>query len=114
MLQWNTLSRQEQLSEIIEESKQNPVAIFKHSTSCSISSTAKSRLERQWNDNSLGSIKPYYLDLLANRPLSNAIAETFAIRHESPQLLLIQDGKCTYNASHFNIKVEEIQDKVKG
>ena len=112
MLQWNNLLRQEQLSEIIEESKQAPVAIFKHSTSCSISATAKSRLERQWDDSSLSLVKPYYLDLLANRPLSNAIAETFAIRHESPQLLLIQDGKCTYDASHFNIKVDEIKKKV--
>jgi bacillithiol system protein YtxJ len=109
MLQWNNLDREEQLPEIIEESKQSPVIIFKHSTICSISSTAKNRLERQWSDAGVDGIKTYYLDLLAHRPVSNKIAEIFEVRHESPQLLLIRNGKCTYNASHFNIKLDELK-----
>jgi bacillithiol system protein YtxJ len=109
MIHWSALNREEQIQEIIEESKQNPVVIFKHSTSCSISATAKSRLERQWGDNGLAQVKPYYLDLLAYRPVSNLVARTFGIEHESPQLLVIRDGACVFDASHLGIRLEEVK-----
>jgi bacillithiol system protein YtxJ len=112
MMQWHTLNTAEQLEILAEESKTQPVVIFKHSTICSISATAKSRLERQWAEAGLEDVKPYYLDLIAFRPVSNQIAEVFRVRHESPQLLLIQDGVCTYNGSHFNIKVDEIKKRI--
>ncbi len=112
MMQWHTLTSEEQLATLAEESKNQPVVIFKHSTICSISSTAKSRLERQWAEAGFDSVKPYYLDLLRYRPVSNLIADVFRVRHESPQLLLIQDGVCTYNGSHLNIKIDEIKKRV--
>lgn len=108
-MNWHPLTSAEQLDTVIEESKSTPVVIFKHSTSCSISSTAKSRLERQWNGAGLDHIKPYYLDLLRYRPVSNEIAEVFQVQHQSPQLLLIQDGMCTYDASHLSISVDLVK-----
>ena len=109
MINWSSLIREDQIQAIIEESKQKPVVIFKHSTSCSISATAKGRLERQWNESELKEVKPYYLDLLAYRPVSNQVAQVFDIEHESPQLLLIRDGKCVYDASHLGIRLEEVK-----
>lgn len=109
MINWSSLTSEEQIQKIIEESKQTPVVIFKHSTSCSISATAKSRLERQWGDNGLKEVKPYYLDLLVFRPISNQVARTFDVEHESPQLLLIRDGKCIYDASHLGIRLDEVK-----
>src|SRR5690606_26272335 len=111
-MQWEKLNNIAQVEALAEESKQQPVVIFKHSTSCSISATAKSRLERQWSDSGLQNVKPYYLDLLAYRPISNEIAEFFQVRHESPQLLLIQDGMCTYHGSHLNINLGEVKKQV--
>lgn len=112
MIQWQPLNQNTPIESLAEESKEQPIVIFKHSTSCSISSMAKSRLERQWADSNLGKIKPYYLDLLSFRPVSNEIAEFFQVRHESPQLLLIQDGVCTYHASHMGIKLDEVKKLV--
>ena len=109
MIKWSSLTREDQIQDIIEESKQKPVVIFKHSTSCSISATAKGRLERQWGDSELQEVKPYYLDLLAYRPVSNQVAQVFDVEHESPQLLLIRDGKCVYDASHLGIRLEEVK-----
>jgi bacillithiol system protein YtxJ len=109
MVNWSSLTREDQIQDIIEESKQNPVIIFKHSTSCSISATAKGRLERQWSEGDLKAVKPYYLDLLAYRPISNLVARTFDIEHESPQLLLIRNGACVYDASHLGIRLEEVK-----
>ncbi|WP_400193158.1 bacillithiol system redox-active protein YtxJ [Hymenobacter sp. B81] len=108
-MQWIPLTQPEQLTDIVRESAEQPVVIFKHSTSCSISAMAKTRLERQWPDADLGQVKTYYLDLLRYRPISNEIAQQFDVRHESPQLLLIRDGNCHYSASHMNIQLGEIR-----
>ena len=108
-MNWHPLTSEEQLNTLIEESKHTPVVIFKHSTACSISSTAKSRLERQWAGASVDHIKPYYLDLLRYRPVSNEIADVFQVQHQSPQLLLIQDGMCTYDASHLGISIDSMK-----
>lgn len=111
-MQWTPLTQPEQLADIVRESAEHPVVIFKHSTSCSISAMAKSRLERQWSDAGLADVKIYYLDLLRYRPISNQIAADFGVQHQSPQLLLIQNGQCSYDASHMSIQLGEVKKKV--
>lgn len=112
-MNWHPLTSTEQLDEIMEESKSTPVVIFKHSTSCSISATAKSRIERQWDGAGIDHVKPYYLDLLSYRPVSNEVAELLQVQHQSPQVLLVQDGVCTYDASHMNISVDGLKKSIK-
>ena len=108
-MEWIHLTDEEQLSNIIEKSKENPQVIFKHSNRCSISSVALHRLQRA---NQPGEIDFYFLDLIRYRSLSNKIAETFKVRHESPQVLLIKDGKCIFHESHLSIYMHEIIDQV--
>ncbi|GAC1367394.1 MAG: bacillithiol system redox-active protein YtxJ [Hymenobacter sp.] len=108
---WLPLTQPEQLADLAHTSHQQPVLIFKHSTTCSISAAAKSKIERQWADSGL-QLPLYYLDLLRFRPLSAQIAEQFGIRHESPQLLLIQDGECRYDASHMSIRLSDVKSAV--
>jgi bacillithiol system protein YtxJ len=112
MTPWQPLTDTEQLQEIVRESHEQPVLIFKHSTSCSISAAAKGKLERQWADAGLTDTKLYYLDLLRFRSISNDIAKQFGVQHESPQLLLIQDGECRYDASHMSIRLSEVKNAV--
>ncbi len=109
-MNWNKLTTDDQLDLIKEESNRSPVLIFKHSTSCSISHMALSRMERNWNDH-LG-VKPYYLDLLAYKPISNKIESVFGVEHESPQVLLIRNGECIYDASHMAISFAGLQQAV--
>lgn len=108
---WHNLEEIEQLENIKAESSEYPVLIFKHSTRCSISSMAKSRVERAWNFEE-EQIKAYHLDLIAYRDISNQIAETFEVEHESPQVLLIKDGSCIYNASHNAISVNSLESEL--
>lgn len=96
-----------QLNEIINESTENPVLLFKHSTRCSISRMALIQFENEF-DLQL-KVKPYFLDLLEHRDISNEIAIRFDVVHQSPQLILIKDGKATYNASHSDIEVEVLK-----
>ena len=109
---WLPLTQPEQLTDLARESHERPVLIFKHSTTCSISAAAKGKIERQWADSGLADMPLYYLDLLRFRPLSGQVAEQFGIRHESPQLLLIQNGECTYDASHMSIRLAEVKQAV--
>jgi bacillithiol system protein YtxJ len=106
---WKTLSEEKQVNEIVELSHEKPQLIFKHSTRCSISSMAKSRLEREWN---LENVEPWYLDLITYRNVSNAVASEFGVHHESPQAILVQNGKASYHASHNSITVSEIANKL--
>ncbi|GAA4406353.1 bacillithiol system redox-active protein YtxJ [Nibrella viscosa] len=109
-MNWNILNSEAQLEAIKQESADQPVMIFKHSTRCSISAMALSRMERNWKEEA--GIKPYYLDLISYRSLSNKIADEFDIDHQSPQVLLIQDGKCVYDASHMSISFDDLKQQV--
>ena len=106
-MRWMPLTDEKQLDEIIAASYHKEIAIFKHSTRCSVSVMAKRSLEQQW-DLSDDELPVYFLDLLAYRPISNRIAEIFAVMHQSPQLLLIRQGKAIYHASHSEIDFDEM------
>ena len=108
-MHWIPLTTEEQLKEIIQLSYQTPQVIFKHSTRCSISVMVKNRLDKVSNSEG---IICYYLDLLQYRPVSNAIATQFSVEHQSPQILLIQQGNCIYHESQQAIYFEEIKEKL--
>ena len=111
-MNWNLLNNEAQLAQIKAESFSQPVLIFKHSTTCSISATALARFERKWND--IGGLKPYYLDLKAHRLVSNQVAEIFGVEHQSPQVLLIQNGESRYDASHYDITFDDLKTQLAG
>ncbi len=108
MINWTPLTSTDQLDEIIDLSAEVPCLILKHSTRCSISTVAKHRLEKNW-DFEEKEVQAYYLDLINYRDISNQIAGTFGIDHQSPQVLLIKKGNCVYDESHFGIKVSQIK-----
>lgn len=107
-MNWIALNDLQQLAGIKEKSYQQPQVIFKHSTRCSISSMAKSRLERSATPED---ISFHYLDLINNRNISKTIAEDFDVAHESPQILVIKNGKCIYDESHGGISMDEIVEQ---
>ena len=112
-MNWNELKEEVEVEKIKELSHTQPILIFKHSTRCSISSAALGRLERNWKDAEAGTLLPYYLDLISYRPISKLIQDTFHVEHESPQVLIIQNGKSIYNASHTDIVYKDIIESIK-
>ncbi|MDQ8750321.1 general stress protein [Elizabethkingia miricola] len=103
---WLTIESMEDLNKAVEESKHTKVAIFKHSTSCFISKMVLKNFEADLNKHTPDGYKFYYLDLLRFRPISNQITEQFLVRHESPQIIVLENGVATYKASHENINLE--------
>ncbi|MFA9191181.1 bacillithiol system redox-active protein YtxJ [Flavobacterium sp. FZUC8N2.13] len=109
-MNWVLLTDIDQLGEIIFNSNEKPAVIFKHSTRCSVSRMALKQFE---NDFDLQEeVTPYFLDLIAYREVSNEIANRFNVYHESPQILLIKDGKSVYDASHSDIIAGDLKGRL--
>ncbi|HLV51849.1 MAG TPA: bacillithiol system redox-active protein YtxJ [Flavobacterium sp.] len=109
-LSWNILEHSDQLEMIIQNSWERPVLIFKHSTRCIISKSALRSFESGFDLEDKMTL--YYLDLLQYRNISNEIAEVFGIVHQSPQILLIKNGKVIYNESHEGIDAGVLKEFV--
>lgn len=97
------------LDEIEKISFEKPVAIFKHSTRCSVSRMAWNQFSNQF-DIEFEKMELYFLDLLAYRSISNEVAERFGVVHQSPQLIVIKDGKAVYDASHSDIDAQDLKN----
>ncbi|WP_310557682.1 bacillithiol system redox-active protein YtxJ [Flavobacterium sp.] len=114
-INWIPLTDFGQLDEITSSSNEKPVVIFKHSTRCIVSRTALKQFEAetlQCNVFTENNVLFYFLDLLEHRDISNEIANRFGVYHQSPQLLLIKEGKCVYDVSHSDIDVGELKGKL--
>ena len=105
---WNEIQISEDLEAAIEASKLGKVVIFKHSTRCMISKTVLRNFERQIESESVDLPKFYYLDLLNYRDISNEIAQKFSVVHQSPQIVVIENGQVIHHASHDNIDLSLI------
>lgn len=111
-MNWNQIDNEKTIDIIIEASKEKPVLIFKHSTRCSISSMALNRLTSSWNEEEMAALSPYFLDLISYRGISQKIAEVFNTPHQSPQILLIKDGKSIYDSSHMGISYNDLKSQL--
>lgn len=106
---WIGLNTLDQIKELIALSDEKPVAIFKHSTRCGISSHALHKLMEGW-DVAPEALAFYYLDLLAFRHLSNAIAEELKVHHQSPQIILLNKRKVVHQATHGAISLTDLKN----
>jgi len=105
-LPWIPLTSIEALMKALE-SNERPALFFKHSTRCSISIMALSRLEQRWAT-ALENCDIYFIDLLNHRDVSNELAEQTNIVHQSPQAILVRNGEVIYTATHGDIDAGEM------
>jgi len=80
--------------------------ILKYSATCPISAMAKNEVDAFLKDTL---IPVYWVVVQQERPLSNQIASTFKVNHESPQLLLVRDGSAKIVLNHQHITVKNIK-----
>ena len=98
-----TITTEQELGELVAESAERPVLIFKHSNACPISSRAHDEVERFVGAAEGAGFGFAMVVVQEARPLSRAIEEQLGVRHESPQALVLRDGKVVWNASHWNV-----------
>ena len=95
---------------LLERSKTDPVLIFKHSTQCSISDLVYEEFHRF--QEAAGEITCGLVLVIEDREVSNAIASHLGVRHESPQAIVLKDGKPKWNASHWSITADALSRAV--
>ena len=100
-MNWKVLEHIDQINEIKEASHNKLQLIFKHSTRCIISKMALKNFESDFLLHDV--IDAYYLDLISYRDISDKIADDFGVTHQSPQILVIKDGRVVYHESHEGI-----------
>ena len=95
---------------LLESSKTHPVLIFKHSTQCSVSG----QVYEEFNHflESAGDVTCGLVLVIESRDVSNAIASQLGVRHESPQAIVVKDGKPKWNASHWSITADALTQAV--
>src|SRR6476619_2638268 len=96
------------LDAAIAESCERPVLLFKHSRYCGVSCEALDELQSHIGTRATGGVAYKMITVQTHRPVSDAAAQRLGIRHETPQAILLRDGKVIWNASHFRITVTEL------
>lgn len=111
MTTWKNIISETDFHNIVEASHTKPQIIFKDSVTCGISAHAKHRLNE---DLEIMAEKAdlNYLDLLSFRPISALIAEELDVRHQSPQIIVVKDGKATYSVTHHAIEPGKVAENI--
>ncbi len=97
------------LDAAIAESCERPVLLFKHSRFCGVSCEALDELQSHI-DGAPAEIAYKMITVQTHRPVSDAAARRLGVRHETPQALLLKDGKVVWNASHFSITAHALDE----
>jgi len=98
----------ESLDAAIAESRDRPVLLFKHSRYCGVSCEALDELQSHIDARGGSGASYKMITVQTHRPVSDAAAHRLGIRHETPQAILLRDGKAVWNASHFRITASQL------
>ena len=102
----------DELDRLLSESHTRPLLVFKHSFTCGISAEALDELIDHLNADlcAAGGPDPRYamVTVQTHRDLSNAVAAKLGIRHETPQALIVRDGRVVWTASHFRVTARAV------
>lgn len=120
-----SLEHVDELHGLIDESQSRPVLLFKHSYTCGVSLEALDELVAHLNDRGPKGLEresaprhdcpPQYamVTVQTHRAVSNAIAQKLGVRHETPQALLVKNGRVVWSASHFRVTAAAVENAIR-
>lgn len=103
MAAYTEISSVSKWKDVLEQSKEKAVLVFKHSTTCPVSAYAYGEFTSFESP-----VETYLVKVIENRSVSNEIENDLGVRHESPQVFLISNGRASWNASHRKITKKEL------
>jgi monothiol bacilliredoxin len=106
------LEHVDELDKLIAASESRPVLLFKHSYTCGISMEALEELVEHLNERRTAA-QYAMVTVQTHRAVSNAVAQQFGVRHETPQALLIKDRRVVWSASHFRVTAAAVGDAIR-
>lgn len=92
-----------------DRSEETPVLIYKHSSACPVSAKARGEVEELAASESL---PVYEVVVQTHRGVSDTIEADLDLRHETPQAILLRDGRVAFDASHFDVTAEAIRNEL--
>jgi bacillithiol system protein YtxJ len=101
----------EELSLTLEQSSEKPVLIFKHSLTCPISARAFNEFQ-SYLEQADSRVSYHLITVQTARAVSNEVAARLKVEHESPQAILVRDGREVWSASHFAINVAALAQAI--
>lgn len=104
--QFSQVADRATLEQLMERSNEQPVILFKHSTSCPISAAAYREMSQVKPDVSIVIVQ-------TARDVSKEIAERTGVRHESPQAFVVRNGEVAWTASHYDVTAEAVEEAVR-
>jgi bacillithiol system protein YtxJ len=106
------LTSPDQIDALLEESASRPVLLFKHSVSCGTSAYALDELQELLERDHVADVRYAVVVVQSDRATSNAIATRLGVRHETPQALLLRDGRVVWSASHHRLTADTLAKAV--
>ena len=106
------LSHIDELEAAIAESCERPVLLFKHSRSCGVSCEALDELYAHTVERVGGQAGYKLITVQSHRRLSEEAAARLGIRHETPQAILLREGRPVWSASHFRITKRQLDQAI--
>jgi len=94
------------LDSLFERSNAEPVLLFKHSNSCPISARAYRQMQEVKTPVSI-------LVVQEGRDLSREVASRTGVRHETPQAIILRNGRAVWAISHFDISAEAVEQAMR-
>jgi bacillithiol system protein YtxJ len=88
------------------------VILFKHSRTCGVSFEALDALRAHLESAHPSPVTYKMITVQSHRQVSDRAAERLGVRHETPQAILIRDGRPVWKASHFMITAEALSEAV--
>jgi bacillithiol system protein YtxJ len=102
-----------ELEDALADSVNKIQLIFKHSLTCPISARAYEEFMRHLNGSASAEVEYRLIIVQHARNVSNAAAEQLVVKHESPQAILVRDGRAVWHASHFSITSSSLDEAIR-
>jgi bacillithiol system protein YtxJ len=109
--QLTALNGLDELDRLIAASDQRPVLLFKHSYTCGVSAEAMDELISHLNDQP-ADVHYAVVTVQTHRDVSNAVSQKLGVRHETPQALLVREGRVVWSASHFRVTADAVVNAI--
>ena len=90
------------LDNFLAQSNGDPVIIFKHSNSCGISARAHTQMSQLEHPVGLVTVQ-------TARAVSDELEKRMGLAHETPQVMIVSDGKVVWTASHGYVKAAAVE-----
>lgn len=113
MAEFKEITCSQEFEEILDESCQRKIILFKHSTTCSISARAWQEV-RNFIQESSDEVLVAMIKVIESRPVCSQVTENLGVKHESPQVLVLSNRKVLWHGSHQSVTQNNIKNALEG